>query len=309
LANSKKDMARLTQAFEFTRQEVESALSLYFEPLRWVSRAVQKLGKRIAPPSSTDFTIGEFEALRTASKEHRRTSVRDDWRARLPERKAKFFGSHIRQLEAAYGIFSVSLNEALELRQVGQIAGACQAIALIPSLLFNVTDQLHTTLQALLGHAKKYRTVPNVAPLDEENFMARRSQRVAQRNSLLAVVVFTKRAAFFYKVSSLEEVIGKLAVDIGIATNAIVSHSSMTPDGEWSVIDSAHFDLNTCLRETIVVLKSFLVAMPDEQLEALEAEMNRSRHREIVGEPVTQYGHGRWTPLTYEDIVDAKKAS
>jgi hypothetical protein len=34
----------------------------------------------------------------------------------------------------------------------------------------------------------------------------------------------------------------------------------------WKTIDAAHYDLNTCLRETIVLLKSFLRALPDDQL-------------------------------------------
>jgi len=302
-------MARLTQAAVFTRQEVESALRVYFQPLSWISQAVHKLKNRTNVPTSADFAISELEHLRTASEHRERKSVVDDWGAWLPEGKAKFFDLRVRQLELAYGILSVSLNEALELRRIGQIARARQAIVFIPPLFLKLADPLYIVLRALVSHARNYGTVPNVAPLDEENFRTTRSRQVARLSSLLTMVLFTKESSFFHKVSSLEELIGKLIVDIGIASKAIMNDSSVHSANEWSVIDSAHFDLNTSLRETIIVLKSFLVAIPDKELEALEAEMNSSRYREIVSEPVAQYGHERWAPLTYEDIVGAKKAS
>jgi hypothetical protein len=32
----------------------------------------------------------------------------------------------------------------------------------------------------------------------------------------------------------------------------------------------AHFDLNTCLRESVVLFKSFLLCLPEEQLDLLD---------------------------------------
>jgi len=40
---------------------------------------------------------------------------------------------------------------------------------------------------------------------------------------------------------------------------------------EWQAVDAAHYDLNTCLRESIVLLKSFLMALPDDELEPFQA--------------------------------------
>jgi hypothetical protein len=42
------------------------------------------------------------------------------------------------------------------------------------------------------------------------------------------------------------------------------------PSEDWRTVDDAHYDLNTCLREAIVVLKSFLVALPNDQLSVFE---------------------------------------
>ena len=44
----------------------------------------------------------------------------------------------------------------------------------------------------------------------------------------------------------------------------------MRPESHWASLDALHFDLNTCLRETIVVLKSFLCHLPAEQAEQFD---------------------------------------
>jgi len=38
----------------------------------------------------------------------------------------------------------------------------------------------------------------------------------------------------------------------------------------WLALDACHFDLNTCLRETLVLVKSFLVVLPEEQLDIFD---------------------------------------
>ena len=38
----------------------------------------------------------------------------------------------------------------------------------------------------------------------------------------------------------------------------------------WAEVDADHCDLNTCLREATVVFKSFLIALPESQLVALQ---------------------------------------
>jgi hypothetical protein len=45
------------------------------------------------------------------------------------------------------------------------------------------------------------------------------------------------------------------------------------PSDCWKMLDCLHYDFNTCLRETEVVLKSFLRALPSEQLPAFAAEL------------------------------------
>jgi hypothetical protein len=62
---------------------------------------------------------------------------------------------------------------------------------------------------------------------------------------------------------------------------------SAKPGAEWQIIDAAHYDLNTCLRETIVVLKSFFVVLENEQV----APFQRAVRTQIqASEPPRPFG-------------------
>jgi hypothetical protein len=198
-------------------------------------------------------------------------SVKDDWRAWLPEDKDRVFRSYVRQLELSYNMLSISLDEALELRHSGRFSKASQAVCVTPELCIRFANPLVALLWSLAEHAKHYGTVPNTAPLDPANFQGSRGQRVARLSSLLCRVLLSERSQFLYKISTLGEMVEDLSQDFRSAAEEIVSSNSMTPDTLWSAVDATHYDLNTCLRETIVLLKSFLMALPETELDAFQA--------------------------------------
>jgi hypothetical protein len=58
----------------------------------------------------------------------------------------------------------------------------------------------------------------------------------------------------------------------------------------WAEVDADHYDLNTCLREAIVVFKSFLISLPESQLGAFQnAVRQQSQLQEadlLSGQPI-----------------------
>jgi hypothetical protein len=208
---------------------------------------------RVRPPSARGMT------------------VKDDWRAWLSEEKDLAFRSYVRQLEISYNMLSVSLDEALALRQGGRLAKASLAVCVTPDLCNRFAHPLVALLWSLSEHAKHYGTVPNAAPLDPSNFQGARGQRAALLNSLLCRVLLSERAQFLYKISTLGEMVDDLNHDFCAAATDIANGASPDYDAEWQAVDAAHYDLNTCLREAIVLLKSFLMALPDDQLPAFQA--------------------------------------
>ena len=202
----------------------------------------------------------------------RGASVCDDWQAWLPDQKAKVFEAQSQQLEAAYTMLSVSLDEALGLRDSGQLAKSFQTAGVTRGLCTRLAGPLGSLIRAMSEHAKHYGTMPNAAPLDPANFQGSRGQRSAWMNSLLSRVLLSHRAQFLHKLGTLNELVDELQRDF---SDAAAGLDGATPgnadlDQFWQRLDSCHFDLNTCLRESIVLLKSFLVALPDNELEGFD---------------------------------------
>lgn len=197
-------------------------------------------------------------------------SVKDDWRACLPEPKAQVFHALVRQLESNYGMLSVSLDEALELRNLGHPSKSLLDIGITSDLCKLLTQPLAGLLRALSEHAKHYGTVPNAAPLDPANFQGQRCQRSARMSSLLSRVLLSSRLQFLSKVNTLEEMVQDLGKDFRQAADDLAERVSLNPRQLWANVDTDHYDLNTCLRESIVVFKSFLMALPEGQLVAFQ---------------------------------------
>jgi hypothetical protein len=206
------------------------------------------------------------EILRERDRLSGRSSVRDDWRARLSEEKSKVFGAYVHELESAYGMFSVSLNEALELRLSGRVAQSWQVVNATSELCSRLTGPLAALIRSLGEHAKHYGTIPNTAPLDAENFQSTKGQRSARMSGLLSSVLLSQRTQFLHKLGTLQEMVEDLGKEFCACAEDLGAGTATDPGVLWKIVDADHYDLNTCLRETIVVLKSFLQALPDDQL-------------------------------------------
>ncbi|HEY6943663.1 MAG TPA: hypothetical protein VI431_00885 [Candidatus Acidoferrum sp.] len=189
-----------------------------------------------------------------------------DWRACLPEEKAQVFYNHERRLESLYNMFSISLNEAIELKQAGLRSKALDTITMSAALCERLTRPLTGTLRALHEHAKHYGTVPNAAPLDPENYHGQRGQHSARMSGLLDRVLFSHRLQFLHKVSTLEEMVEDLDRDFRGIADELADGLCADAERGWREVDTDHYDLNTCLRETIVLFKSFLVVLPAGQV-------------------------------------------
>lgn len=229
-------------------------------------------------------------------------SVKDDWRAWLPLEKAEVFQKQVHELESSYVMFSVSLDEAIELRQLGQPGKSMQAVGITSGLCGLLTQLLGGLLRALSEHAKHYGTIPNAAPLDPANFQGQRGQRSARMSSLLNHVLLSQRLQFLHKVSTLEEMVEDLGRDYRQAADDLADGISLNPNKMWADVDSDHYDLNTCLREAIVVFKSFLIALPENQLGAFQ---NTVRQQSEVppagpGSPQPVIRHRRMTLIAGE---------
>ncbi|GAC1638175.1 MAG: hypothetical protein NVS9B14_18550 [Candidatus Acidiferrum sp.] len=220
--------------------------------------------------------------------------MRDDWRAWLPESKARLNDNCSRELETLYNMLSISLNEAIGLRKQGLTAKACDAVDICRGICLRFSQALEAVLNGLHDHAKHFPIVPNAAPLDPDNFRGSRSQRTAKYTGLLNRVLLSQRSQFIHKASTLREMVLDLRDEFCRAVDDLVSGIFYRTEALWAALDQCHFDLNTCLRETMVLLKSFFVVLPEEQLAAFESSL---RLPAIKAEPKLAFRHRRFAAV------------
>jgi len=239
--------------------------------------------------------------VRTHALPTRKSSVQQDWRSWLPSDKAAVFGQYVGRLESYYGMFSVALSDAIELRQAGKLAKSCQAVWVLPPLCARLAQPLSGLLRSLGEHARHYGVIPNTAPLDALNFRGWREQRAAKMSDLLSRVLLTQRSQFLHKISTLEEMVTDVGKHFHEAAEDLGTGASAEPSLDWQTVDSAHYDLNTCLREAIVLLKSFLLVLPDEELATFQKTLDsQMRHSAEVSRTVRLARHRRMVPIEGE---------
>jgi len=215
-------------------------------------------------------------------------SVQADWRKWLPQEKAQVFLDLVQRLEKFYAMFSVSLNEAIELRREGSLFKSLTAIEISSELCTLFTAPLTGLLRALSRHAKHFGTIPNTAPLDPANYLGHRGQRSARISGLLNRVLLSQRLQFLHKVSTLEEMVEDVGKDFRFAAHGLAAGIYIDPRRLWDEVDVGHYDLNTCYRETIVLLKSFMLVLPDDQLAAFQFTVCKLSEDQVAEAPAFQ---------------------
>ena len=79
---------------------------------------------------------------------------------------------------------------------------------------------------------------------------------------------------FFHKLRILSETIQQLEREFQDAAGDISAGLCVQPGDCWTTLDALHYDFSTCLRETEVLLKSFLKTMPLDQLPGISADLD-----------------------------------
>ena len=194
-------------------------------------------------------------------------SVEVDWFGDLPEAQMTAFRSHSNELEASFGIFSVSLDEAISLHASGSVTESFDLAVLMSSLCQRFINLVDGTLRSLGEHSKHHGTTPSVAPLNPADFNSLRGQRAALASSLWHRALFSQHAQFLSKIRTLTALVANLGEDIRATAEELASHGAAVDSASlWFAVSTEYCDLNTCLRETLIMLKCFLRVLPDEQL-------------------------------------------
>ena len=211
--------------------------------------------------------------LRAKRACQRSRNVREDWSAWLPNEMDQLFGATRSELECFNGILSVALDEALGLCEPEHFTVAKERVAAFGGLFDRLATHLRLVIRTIEEHGSHFGTLPNVVALASENFRGPTAQRISFMDNLLAKVVFRGRTRFFHKLNSLKEIIEELQKETRVIVDDVSDGTPEFLDRAWRELEVLGYDLNTCMGETTVVLKSFFCALPAEELEAFRHKL------------------------------------
>lgn len=211
---------------------------------------------------------------RKAGTSYFQRSVSDDWTAALPREKAPVFDAVVQRWESFYAMLSVSLDDAISVRARGELVCARQYVSVSADLLAQLAAELVGACRSLSCRGRHLNNVPRVAPLQTKFFRGETAQAAASWNDFLHHVLFADRSRYFQKLRILAETLQTLIREYDAAAEDVVAGLSVRPGASWDALECLHYDFATCLRESEVLLKSFLRALPSEQVTAFAAELS-----------------------------------
>jgi hypothetical protein len=203
----------------------------------------------------------------------RSRTVREDWFAWIPNEMDQLFDATRHELESSNFILSISLDEALSLCKGGQLDSAKERAIVIADLFDRLAIRVGHVIRTIKDHGSYFGTLPNVKPLSPSNFRGAPAQRVSLMNNLLARVVFRERTRFFHKLYSIEEIVEELQKEVREIVGGVSDGAAQLSEQAWQRLEVLGYDLNTCMGETTVILKSFFCALPPEELEPFREKL------------------------------------
>lgn len=211
--------------------------------------------------------------MRATRAGRRSRTVREDWFAWIPNEMDDLFGATRNELELSNVLLSITLDEALSLCKGHQLELAREREVVFAGLFDRLAVRLCHVIRTIRDHGSSFGTLPNVSPLAPGNFRGATAQRISFMSNMLAKVLFHQRTRFFHKLYSLNEVIEELQDEAKLILSDMSEGTSAALNRAWQELEVLCYDLNTCMGETTVILKSFFCALPADELEAFRQKL------------------------------------
>jgi hypothetical protein len=201
-------------------------------------------------------------------------NVSDDWITALPGEKARYFEAVVHPWECTYAMMSIALDDALSFRTRGELVCARQQVSIAADFLARLSYSLVSLCSTVSRLGRKVNKLPAVEPMNASFFRGNIAQSAASWNGILHHVLFGTRSRFFHKLRILSDTMDQIETEFRSEADDLAKGLAIQPSDCWKELDSLHYDFNTCLRETEVVLKSFLRALPNDHFQSLCAELD-----------------------------------
>jgi hypothetical protein len=169
----------------------------------------------------------------------------------------QLFGATRTVLENSNVVLSVALDEAIALSEHEQYSIAQERAVTFLALFDLLADRLVVVLRTIEEHGTHFGTLPNVSALSAGNFRGKTAQSISSKDAFLAKILLGWRSRFFHKVRALSEIIEELQDEAKLIVRQAAEGNPLLMDRAWRELEVLGYDLNKCMVETTVFLKSF----------------------------------------------------
>jgi hypothetical protein len=204
-----------------------------------------------------------------------RRSVLRDWVGALPQQQMDTYKCVTQRWNSLYGMGSVALEGAYEMRRTSNIRAATEQASVAAQLLNRLADDLVHSIEIMHDEARHLAQVPAVEPIEPTDFRSPSVRWSISVSRLLHQVTFSERARFFNKLRTLDRTVEVLSEEFLSSIETIAERNSQQIVALWRDFERLHDDLNTCLRESEVVLKCFLRAVRSETASKIAVRLEK----------------------------------
>lgn len=213
------------------------------------------------------------------------------WRAALNPTGETAYQDTVAEVDCAFAMFSVALDDALRGREE-EPEQAGRLVEMSVELLGRFANTLESLASVLGQVSRTLHRLPQVRPLDPENFRSPSTVGLARRQALLHTVLLSSRMRFFQKLDGIQRAVERISLEYEVAAREVLTGGARS--AAWQVLDHAHYDLNTLWRETEIVFKALLHYTPDELAQSLVGQFRLElARREAIERLAPKPSHSR----------------
>ena len=177
------------------------------------------------------------------------------------------------EIETQASILGVSLNDALEERDLGKQEIARRLVGLADCEWVRLAQLASGLLNALGKYMPTARVVVPVRNIAAHHFKSPAMVDYARMHEVLDQFVFRYKLRFQLHMRVLRRAMEALTVEFGQTYRSVLGAGGGA-DGVWKHLDLCFHDFDLITKEVLLAFRAFLTSLPDEELQALATDLN-----------------------------------
>jgi len=191
----------------------------------------------------------------------------------LTAERESIYQSVALEIETRASILGVSLNDAIEERDLGKQEIAWRLVGLADCEWERLAQIANGLLNALGKYMPAARVVVPVRNIASHHFKSPTMVDYARMHEVLDQFVFRYKLRFQLHIRVLRRAVETLTSEFG-QTYRSVLRTGASSNGVWNHLDLCFHDFDLITKEVLLAFRAFLACLPDEELEALATDLN-----------------------------------